>query len=93
MEVERSSGKAHMEAELKLKRSIRGSLEKTKIFLTSASPDDQETVRKALSFFGDDDGGGHDPMGMPQDVNKMIRQMIEEFDQDIEDLKQELQNQ
>jgi hypothetical protein len=93
MEVERSSGKAHMEAELKVQQSVRGTLEKTKKFLTSASPDDQETVRKALSFFDHGDGGGHSPMGSPQDVNEMVRRMIEEIDREIEQLKQELQNQ
>jgi HPt (histidine-containing phosphotransfer) domain-containing protein len=85
--------KVELESELKIKRSIRSTLETTKKFLTNASPDDQESVGKVLSFFGDDDGEGHGPMGMPQDVNKMVRQMIEDMDREIEELKQDLQNQ
>ena len=65
MEVERASERAHVEAELKMLRSVRGTLEKTKLFVSTASPEDQERVVKALMYFHHQDERGHGPMGGP----------------------------
>lgn len=65
MDVERESERAHLEAELKMARSVRGTLEKTKVFLENASPEDSETVAKVLMYFHMQDDGGHDPMRGP----------------------------
>ena len=95
LEVERSSERAHVAAELKVKQSIRRTLESTKKFLATASPDDQEAIARVLKFFGDDDdhnGGGPGTTGMPQDANEMVRRMIEDFERDIEEMKQALQH-
>ena len=126
MEIEHSSRRAHMEAELATSRSILRTLEQTKRFLANASQEDQETVARTLWFFHNQDDGGHDPMGgpgrggppgmgrqgdgrgpqgsmgdqghmgqpgagMPGDANEMVRRMIQEVEQQIQQLEQGLQ--
>ena len=65
MEVERNSERAHLEAELAMLRSVRGTLEQTKQFLAGASSEDQEVVARALMFFHNQDDDQGRPMGGP----------------------------
>lgn len=65
MEVERNSELAHLNAELAMQRSIRGTLERTKQFLATASDEEQKTVGMVLMYFHNQDEDRHGPMGGP----------------------------
>ena len=107
MDVERASERAHVEAELKMLRSVRGTLEKTKLFVSTASPEDQERVVKTLMYFHHREESGHGPMGgpgmgrpggpggpgmgAPGDAGDVVKKMIEEVEQEIQHLEQELE--
>jgi hypothetical protein len=64
LEVGHQSGIAHMEAELKMLKSVRQTLEETKRFLPKASKEEKEAIVGALMFF-EHMGPGPGPEGPP----------------------------
>jgi hypothetical protein len=102
IEVEKASRKAHMEAKLKMLKSVRATLEYTKRFLDSRATEEEEAkIAEVLMFFDRMDGpgerpGGHGMGGPPPggkgapgqaDAEDLVLRMIQETDQKIERIK------
>jgi hypothetical protein len=98
LKAEEESERAHIEAELAMLRSIRGTLEATKEYLQRSTDEEKTAIGRVLSFFRDHDEedpgqgrGRREGRGNRgnTDVEQMVRTMIQEVDDEIRHLEME----
>ncbi len=91
------SKKAHIEAELKAQESILKTMQETKQYLVSATPEEKATIAKVLSFFNQgppsaptSPSGAGTTTPATLDADQLVNKIIEFAQKKIETLKKDL---